>query len=239
MVTESTPEPMYIADCPRCRHAQVTFDILASAYAGKIDYDQHFECFLRCRSCFRTSIGLLRQIHSDDSNPMTHSNQYVGIFYELKKWVSIIPSKREVPAFVPDEIARIFDEAASCAGIGAWDAAGTMFRKVLDVATRERTPSPESDDAVKPSSWKIFKDLRLRLNWLFENGLLDRSLEDLSSCIHADGNDAAHDVYGIGKEEAEDLADFTEQILEVIYTLPGQIDENRRRRDQRRGGSGE
>ncbi len=235
MVTGSTPLPMYIADCPRCSHAQVTFDILASVYAGKIDYDQHFECFLHCRSCFRTSIALLRQIHSRDSTPMSHASEYVGIYYELKKWVFTVPSKRDVPPHVPEEIARIFNEAAPCAAIGAWDAAGTMFRKVLDVATRKKTPSPESEDAVKPSSWKTFKDLRLRLNWLFENGFLDRSLEDLSSCIHADGNDAAHDVNGIGRQEAEDLSDFCDQLLRVVYTTPGQIQENRSRREARRG----
>jgi hypothetical protein len=110
-----------------------------------------------------------------------------------------------------------------------------MFRKVLDAATRTGTPKPDSQDEPRPSSWKVYKDLRLRLNWLFEHALLDPTLEDLSSCIHEDGNDAAHDLAGISEPEARDVGDFCERVLEVLYTFPGRIAENRRRRDERRG----
>jgi hypothetical protein len=110
-----------------------------------------------------------------------------------------------------------------------------MFRKTLDVATRSVTPRPDSETEPRPGNWKIYKDLRLRLDWLFENRLLSPALKDLSSCIHEDGNDAAHDATGIDEPEAQDLGDFCEQVLEALYTIPGQIAENRRRRNLRRG----
>ncbi|MEO9303158.1 DUF4145 domain-containing protein [Acinetobacter pittii] len=42
-------------------------------------------------------------------------------------------------------------------------------------------------------------------------------LEELSRCIKDDGNDAAHDGT-IGETEANDLLDFTYELLERVYT---------------------
>src|SRR4051812_48646506 len=113
---------------------------------------------------------------------------------------------------------------------GAWDAAGTMYRKVLDSATCSRTPLPVEGDASTPP-WKVYKDLRLRLDWLFDRRLLDPTLGELSSCIHQDGNDAAHAIEGIGENEARDLGDFCVVMLETLYTIPGQVAENKARRE--------
>ena len=225
---------MFIADCPRCGHSKTTFDILADSYRREYDYRVEYECYMRCRSCAKPSNAFLRAQDQRAAAPTTHGGLYVNLIYTLKHWVFEIPNSRKVPDYVEPDVARIFSEGADCLAIGAFDASGAMFRKVLDAATRQKTPRPDSEVAVKPSSWKIYKDLRLRLDWLFESGLLDRSLEDLSSCIHQDGNDAAHDLCGIGKDEAEDLADFADQVLRIIYTLPGQIAMNKERRDQRR-----
>ncbi|QKG70666.1 DUF4145 domain-containing protein [Erythrobacter mangrovi] len=226
---------MFIADCPRCGHNKTTFDILAESYSREYDYRVEYECYMRCRSCAKPSNALLRAKNQQVSPPTSNSGIYVNVIFSLKHWVFEIPNSRRVPEHVEPAVARIFQEGANCLAIGAFDASGAMFRKVLDAATREKTPTPEADVSVKPANWKTYKDLRLRLDWLFEHGVLDRSLEDLSSCIHQDGNDAAHDLVGIGMEEAEDLADFAEQVLRIIYTTPGQIAANKRRRDERRG----
>lgn len=234
-MAEARQEAMLIADCPRCGHARTTFDLLAATFVGKLDSRDEFECFLRCRSCYKPSIGLLRQKQFGDSTPTQFKGSYIDLYFSLIRWVFEIPGSRQVADHVPNEISAIFREGANCVAIGAWDASGAMFRKVLDAATRERTPTPDSTANLKPANWKTYKDLRLRLDWLFANDLLDRSLADLSSCIHQDGNDAAHDLTGIGKEEAEDLSDFTDQVLRVIFTIPGQISENKARRAHRRG----
>jgi hypothetical protein len=164
--------------------------------------------------------------------------EYVGSFlnsdFELEKWVFVAPNARRAPPHTPAEIDRIFTEAASCEALGLWDAAGAMFRKVLDAATRMKTPTPVEGDQSTPA-WKVYKDLRLRLDWLFDRNLLDASLRDLSGCIHQDGNDAAHDLNGIGEAEAKDLGEFADIVLRTIFTIPGQIEENQRRRDERRG----
>jgi hypothetical protein len=226
---------MFAGDCPRCGQARTTFDILANTYIASRGGDDHYECFMQCRQCFRPSIGLLRrQLHGDGA-PIKSAGNYANLWFAFVEWVFEVPNRRNCPEHVPADVQRVFDEAAKCAAVGAWDAAGTMFRKVLDVATRRITPKPESDNQLRPPNWKTYKDLRLRLDWLFENSLLSPALKELSSCIHEDGNDAAHDADGIRQAEAADLEDFTVSVLETLYTLPGQIAENQKRRDERRG----
>jgi hypothetical protein len=235
MAEHAKQHPMFAGDCPRCGQSRTTFDILAATYVRDSDGQSGFESFLRCRSCYRPSIGLLRETGGTQDSPLDLNGQYANSVYSLEEWVFEIPNRRACPPHVPDDVKRIFDEAAICTAIGTWDAGGTMFRKVLDVATRSITRTPDALEEPRPASWKVYKDLRLRLDWLFDNQLLSPALKELSSCIHEDGNDAAHDVQGIDKPEAEDLADFCEQILQVLYSVPGQIDENRRRRNKRRG----
>lgn len=227
---------MYEADCPRCGQSMTTFDILANTYVHEIGgSSERWECFLQCRKCGKPSIALLAKQAHANGGPASQDGKFANYVFRLESWVFEVPGRRKCPEYVPDHVRRVFEEAATCSAVGAWDAAGTMFRKVLDVATRSITPRPDSNVEPRPSNWKTFKDLRLRLDWLFAQGLLSSALKDLSSCIHEDGNDAAHDAAGISHDEAEDLGDFSENVLETLYTLPGQIVENRRRREARRG----
>lgn len=193
-----------------------------------------YECFAVCRHCGQGSIARVLQALAT-GDPMSHKGSFLSAddAYLFLAWVFEVPGSRTCPDYVPTAIERIFDEAALCLAINAWDAAGTMFRKVLDAATRERTPQPNEGDVTTPP-WKVYKDLRLRLDWLFERNVLNPSLVELSSCIHQDGNDAAHDLVGIGQDAATDLADFTEVVLETIYTIPGRIAASQERRDERR-----
>ncbi len=235
MATENSPYPMFGNDCPRCGQVRTTFDIRAAVQTDDIGNSDAYEAFLLCRNCFGASIGLLKRIRVTPEGPMSLKGKFANLAFSLERWVFEVPNRRKAPAHVPSDVVRIFDEGATCAAIQAWDAAGTMFRKTLDVATRSITPTPESETEPRPSNWKAYKDLRLRLDWLFQKGLLSPALKELSSCIHEDGNDAAHDPAGISEPEAQDLGDFCERVLECLYTVPGQIEENRSRRDERRG----
>lgn len=231
----SPQHPLLADDCPRCGQIKTTFDVVACSYVGSVSSRERFEAMCRCRNCFRSSISLLEQKEIGELAPSDMVGTFINGRFKRLNWVFQVPGARSCPDHVPPPVKRIYDEAAKCLAIGAFDAAGTMFRKVLDAATREKTPEPVEGDNTTPSSWKTYKDLRLRLDWLFERRLLDPSLEDLSGCIHLDGNEAAHSLEGIGEKEALDLADFSEVALKSIYTTPGQIAENRRRRDERRG----
>ena len=108
------------------------------------------------------------------------------------------------PEHLPVQIEEAFREGATCLAVGCYNAAGTMFRLCVDLATRTLLPEHE----IAGLNPKVRRDLGLRLPWLFTNDLLPAVLHDLSSCIKDDGNDGAH-AGTLGKEDAEDMLDFT------------------------------
>jgi hypothetical protein len=239
--------PLLKNDCPRCGTNSVTFTVTAAVPSDGSTENvppqlrrPAFEAFCVCGQCeLPTVFRLIAKPHNTQA-PMQFGG-YLNRVFDLAGLVLNIPSAITSPSHVPQDIAIIFREAATCLAVECFDASGAMFRKVLDAATRPLLPSqPEPEDKKHPDfiAWKIRKDLKLRLEWLFERGRLPGALRDLADCVREDGNDAAHSTAGISEAEARDLADFTVVLLETIYTLPGQIDDNKRRRAERRGEGG-
>ncbi len=91
----------------------------------------------------------------------------------------------EPPDHLPKNIESVFREGATCIAVGCYNAAGTMFRLCVDLATKSMLPAEDTPGL----NARTRRDLGLRLPWLFENGRLPESLKDLSSCIKEDGND--------------------------------------------------
>ena len=120
-------------------------------------------------------------------------------------------------------------EGATCLAVGCYNAAGTMFRLCVDLATKSMLPTEEAPGL----NTKTRRDLGLRLPWLFANGLLPEALKDLSSCIKEDGNDGAH-AGNLTEDDASDLLDFSVSLLERIYTEPERLRLAKERRDARR-----
>jgi hypothetical protein len=133
------------------------------------------------------------------------------------------------PESLPDNIKDVFKEGAKCVATQSHNAAGTMFRLCIELATRSRLPEGEAPGL----NAKVRRDLGLRLPWLFENGLLPEDLRELSTCVKEDGNDGAH--HGtLTKEDADDLLDFAYELLERLYTEPERLRLAKARRDERR-----
>lgn len=113
--------------------------------------------------------------------------------------------------------------------VECWNAAGTMFRTCVDLATRPLLPTEETAGL----SHRTRRDLGLRLPWLFDNAKLPNDLRDISACIREDGNDGAHQGTLV-KEDAEDLLDFTVALLERLFTEPRRLEIAKERRAERR-----
>ena len=125
---------------------------------------------------------------------------------------------RPSPEHLPDDIAAAFNEGAKCLAIDCFNAAATMFRLALDIATRDRIIS---DDLVPPDE-QTARFLGRRLKWLCKIEKLSDGLSDLASVVKDDGNDAAHQGT-VDKETAEDLVNFTERLLTQLYTEPARM----------------
>lgn len=225
-----------VANCPRCASRHITFDITA-AKTYRIEYGwQHwYEAFGICRNCGRTTVFVLSESVNGDHD-YVHKTGLVKVekslnnFVDIKGHISLKDSASVAPPeFLPKEIDAVFQEGATCLAVGCYNAAGTMFRLCVDLATRSMLP-PED---VPGLNAKTRRDLGLRLPWLFETGRLPGSLKDLSSCIKEDGNDGAH-AGNLTEPDADDLLDFTSALLERIYTEPERLKLAKERRDARR-----
>jgi Domain of unknown function (DUF4145) len=225
-----------VANCPRCGTASITFDVSAVNPRGMAHRWQHFfEAFAVCRHCHWSTIFVLEETANHDSkmfrdtSPLqikTALNNYFRIsgFIGLKDKATVV-----TPEHVPEPIAKVFREGGTCLNVQCWNAAGTMFRVCVDLATRPLLPEADVPGLTK----KIRRDLGLRLPWLFENGKLPEDLRDLVAAIREDGNDGAHQGT-LTKVEAEDLLDFTTALLERMFTEPMRLQIAKERREKRR-----
>jgi Domain of unknown function (DUF4145) len=224
---------MLVADCPRCTTKSITFDVSAVQLVGAESQPKGaarkvFEAFAVCRNCFRSVTFVIRQRSDAAKLPLdtqgSLNNSYDVIrFVNVKDLGAVAP-----PEHIPDNIEKIFREGATCLKVECWNAAGTMFRTCVDLATRPLLPEGEAAGL----SSKTRRDLGLRLPWLFENRQMPNDLRGLSTAIREDGNDGAHEGT-LTREDAEDLLDFT-TLLERIYTQPKQLELAEERRTKRR-----
>lgn len=221
---------MLILDCARCGERRMTHDILAhSSRYDSAKSETFWEFFVRCRSCAWCSIWDIAAMSN-----MPNPDKLVGQNYALNAQVVIMGVSRarasaiRVPQHTPPSLGKIFEEGAECLAIGCWNAAGAMFRKILDQISKEKLPAENG-----PKDKRTRFNLKPRLEWLFANGLLPKEIEQFADCVREDANDAVHD-HPIGEAEAKDILDFTVEMLERLYTMPGRLTENAARRDARR-----
>lgn len=225
-----------VANCPRCGAKHITFDVTsAKQYRVMYGWQNWYEAFGICRQCGRTAIFVLSESVNGNYEHV-HKVGLLKVDVALNRYVDVeghISLKDtagvEPPDFLPQEIESVFKEGATCLAVGCYNAAGTMFRLCVDMATRSMLPAED----VPGLNAKTRRDLGLRIPWLFENGHLPEPLKDLSSCIKEDGNDGAH-AGNLSEADASDLLDFSIALLERLYTEPERLRLAKERREARR-----
>jgi len=225
-----------VANCPRCKAKQMTFDLI-SQIPTEIEYDwlQWFEAFCICRACHRSTIFVLSQTEYAAGELLAKAklSQLDFAVNKIMKVEGHISLKDQVavqpPLYLPQNIEAAFREGASCQAIGSNNAAAAMFRLCVDLTTKPMLPEGEANGLNNA----VRRNLGLRLPWLFDNGILPEGLRELSTCIKDDGNDGAHDGT-LSEEDAADVADFTFELLERIFTEPEKLRLAKQRRDDRR-----
>jgi hypothetical protein len=225
-----------VADCPRCGARQITFDVSAANDLGTLyGWKRFFEAFSVCRNCGRASVFSLSQQRPEDGGTLRTVSvgelfPSVNQFMNIDGFVNIGDlATTEPPEHLPPNIEPAFKEGATALAVKCYNAAGTMFRLCVDLATRPKLPEVE----VTGLNARVRRDLGLRLPWLFDNKYLPKELRELSVCIKDDGNDGAH-AGTLQKADAEDLLDFTVALLERMYTEPERLRIAKERRSGRR-----
>lgn len=88
--------------------------------------------------------------------------------FEINRFISVRDNTaQKPPEHLPEEIENAFNEGAACLTIGCNNAAATIFRLCVDLATRSLLPEPADLTKAQPNS-RTRRDLGLRLTWLFD-----------------------------------------------------------------------
>ena len=226
-----------VADCPRCGATKITFDLYADVVVGRrYDWQRWYEAFCVCRHCGKGTIFVLAQRGIDEQKLIKKVGlpKVPGAVNDLVTVDRFITAHDKPtispPEHLPENILAAFNEGAICLSVNCFNAAGTMFRLCVDHATFGLLPTEDSDGLTQ----RIRRSLGLRLVWLFDSGRLPESLRELSHCVKEDGNDGAH-AGTLSKADAEDLLDFTNVLLERIFTEPKRLEAAREHRAARRG----
>ena len=125
----------------------------------------------------------------------------------------------EAPEHWPPEIQRYWLQAQRSLEGDNWDAAAVMARSAMQIALREHKAQG--------------KDLKAEIEDLATRGILPPLMKDWSHEVRELGNDSAHPKPGqqpTTSEDANDIVEFLDFMLEYLYNLPKQIADYRERR---------
>jgi len=95
-----------------------------------------------------------------------------------------------------------------------FDAAGTMFRKALDIGLKQLHPSGKGN-------------IQNSINGLPSETGITPSMKEWGHQIRHLGNDAAHDEEPFSEADARALQSFTQLFLTYSFSLPGMLAEKR------------
>jgi hypothetical protein len=230
-----------VANCPRCGANQMTFDVVADVFTNiRHGWQSTHELAVVCRQCDRLSVlkvALRDSVQKDEFQKhlvISKLSGDVGGLFAPEGFVSVadLANVKVPPEFLPQDVEQAFVEAARCMAIGCYNAAASMFRLCLDLTTKPLLPDPAEEGVSQPTREERFK-LGKRIDWLIGQGMVARELSTLAHCVREDSNDGVHDG-NLGQEEAADLLDFTEALLERHFTEPERLRRAEDRRTARR-----
>ncbi|WP_081429624.1 DUF4145 domain-containing protein [Solidesulfovibrio magneticus] len=197
--------------CPHCCTKNVAFQLVSSVILSKNSQDNrvYYLSFFQCAYCKE---GVLIRFSNVISAPPPENVTDIGRYKVERIYPEI--SQVKAPKYVSENIKRFFVQGVDNLKRSNYDAAGMMFRKVLDVSLKE-----QSEDG----SGTLYQ----RIKRLADGNKLTPSMAEWAHQIRIDGNEAAHDEAPLSREVAESLRDFTELMLMYLYTLPGMLEERR------------
>ncbi|WP_244467921.1 DUF4145 domain-containing protein [Nitratireductor soli] len=132
--------------------------------------------------------------------------------------IFVVPSPPNISTDIPVRIADLFREASKARRMNLFEAAGAMFRKTVDVATKHIYATDSRLQGKNPADAP-----RSRIRALGEMRILDADIVELADVAVLDGNDAAHDVDPYTAEEAEALEDLTTDLLDRLFMRPAKL----------------
>jgi hypothetical protein len=111
---------------------------------------------------------------------------------------------------LPTKIQSLYDEARLSTSVGAYTSAVLTCRKLLMHIAAEK-------GAATGLSFFAY------INYLAENNYIPKGGLSWVDYIRTKSNEANHEINIMGKNDAEDLIDFTEMLLRIIYEFESRL----------------
>lgn len=116
-----------------------------------------------------------------------------------------------IPENMPADVERIYLQAERNFPVeGNEEAAGTMYRKALDVGLKKIDPETKGL-------------LAARIKKLAAAGKLTADIAEWADHVRELGNEAAHEEMPPTREELTDLRNITEMVMRYLFSLPALV----------------
>jgi hypothetical protein len=196
--------PFVQLPCPHCGTEAVSFASRGSYRHPKLGTTR---LFLVCGVCSEPVIA---------AYPSGAVEQWadgqIPVFPDVKQiWLlpkAIVPM---APNAVPTNIASLYVQAMSALQRSHYDAAGPLFRRIMEVSVKAIHPD---------GSGSLFH----RINGLPDDKGITPTMKDWAHEVRLIGREATHDEDLVTKEEVEDMQAFVELFLVYAFDLPSRIE---------------
>ncbi|MBB4580384.1 hypothetical protein GGE45_002714 [Rhizobium aethiopicum] len=205
----------FVRDCVRCGTRRVQHMVCGQTNISKGGFQ--WEVAGACSACSQASIYVYN-MRSTGQPPANVSGNLESSGVLDPDAIRIATTAIELSEHIPGRVAGLFKEANECRQMTWYEAAGAMYRKTLDVATKHIYVHDPRLSGREPA-----QALRVRIKSLGEMKILDEDIVELADVAALDGNDATHDVDPYTREEAEALEDLTSDLLDRLFVRPAKI----------------
>lgn len=196
-----------LVDCEGCG-AVVNAEVLKSYDNQQEAFPTVRYTFARCPRC--EAPFLLRQ-----EEDLAESNEFELHWEPPMRVYPIAPGPASTR--LPIAIRSSFEEARRCFGAKAFTASTIMCRKTLE--------------AICATHGVAERNLATSLQTLRDQGIIESRLFQWADALRISGNEAAHDVaLTVPREDAVDIFDFTNALLEYVFTFRDRFDAFQERR---------
>jgi hypothetical protein len=191
-----------LLECTNCEAVVDATEIASHGYAFQVGDDLSIDACVWLVKCPRCDRPMLAYQDEADEQPQR-------IFP---------PMDRNLHHSVPEAIRVAFTEARACFRARAFTAASIMCRKTLEGICSEHGVGSSGT-------------LATRLEKLKEDGVIENRLFDWAEELRMAGNEAAHGVkFVVLREDARNTLEFTEALIEYVFTYRHKFDQFKRRR---------
>lgn len=188
-------------------------------------------CFVMCDNCGRASL-ISFHLNSGWQHRFNgfENDEAVIPFEELPEREIFPERKLTVPSFLPAGLEGVYNDAEFNFQSERWKSAAQLYLQALEFACLLIKHEGNEERAEAESLEK--KDLTKRINDLFEGGKIAKSLKEWAHQIRSIGQYHKHRYISCDESDCADLRSFVEMFLRYTFSIPGQIEDRRKRMKQ-------